>query len=142
MPRLLIVQAPYYEEIADALYKGAVAALEAHNCQWHEVKVPGALEIPAAIRIHHLGGTAYDGYVALGCVIRGETSHYDIVAGQSAAGLMTLACEYGLAIGNGILTCDTQEQARARALPDKGNKGGDAVRAALALIALRAKHAP
>ena len=100
--------------------------------------VPGAFEIPAAIRFAHFGQkAAYDGYVALGCVIRGETSHYDYVCGESARGLQSLALEHGLAIGYGILTVEDREQAWVRAAVTKKNKGADAARACLAMMTLR-----
>jgi 6,7-dimethyl-8-ribityllumazine synthase len=138
---LLIVEARFYEDIADELLSGAVAALEAAGATFDKISVPGALEIPAAIAMalyaEEEGGTDYDGYVALGCVIRGETSHYDIVAGESARGLMDLSIEEGIAIGNGILTCETGAQAWARARVSEKNKGGAAAQAALAMIAIR-----
>lgn len=140
-PRLLIVEARFYEDIADEMLSGAVAALEAAGAQYDRVSVPGALEIPAAIAMALYaaedGGVDYDGYVALGCVIRGETSHYDIVAGESARALMDLAIEECLAIGNGIITCENGEQAWARARVSEKNKGGAAAQAALDMIAVR-----
>ncbi len=140
-PHLLIVEARFYEDIADELLSGAVAALEAAGATFDKVSVPGALEIPAAIAMAlyaaEEGATDYDGFVALGCVIRGETSHYDIVAGESARGLMDLAIEEGIAIGNGILTCENGAQAFARARVTEKNKGGGAAQAALAMIAIR-----
>ena len=134
-PRVLIVEAPYYEEIAKELAAGAIAALEDAGAEYTRISVPGALEIPPAIAFAADSGD-FDGYVALGCVIRGETSHYDIVAGESARALMALNLD-GLAIGNGILTCDTGEQALARARVSEKNKGADAAHAALRLIAVR-----
>ena len=140
-PRLLIVEARFYEDIADEMLSGAVAALESAGAQYDRVSVPGALEIPAAIAMALYaaedGGTDYDGFVALGCVIRGETSHYDIVAGESARALMDLAIEECLAIGNGIITCENGEQAWARARVAEKNKGGAAAQAALDMIAIR-----
>jgi 6,7-dimethyl-8-ribityllumazine synthase len=135
-PHLLIVEARFYDEIADLLLEGATRALEAAEVTFDRVSVPGALEIPAAIRLA-LDGADYDAFVALGCVIRGETSHYDIVAGESARGLMDLAVQRGALIGNGILTTDSGAQARARADPAGKDKGGGAARAALALLQLR-----
>ena len=135
-PHLLIVEARFYDEIADLLLAGARRALEHGDATSDRVTVPGALEIPAAIRLA-LDGADYDGFVALGCVIRGETSHYDIVAGESARGLMDLAVHRGALIGNGILTTDTGQQARVRADPDGKDKGGAAARAALALVQLK-----
>ncbi len=136
MTKILIVDAPYYPQIAEPLLAGAIAALQKGGAQFDRVCVTGALEIPAAIVLAEREGT-YDGYVALGCVIRGETFHFEIVAGESARGLMDLAIQRGLCIGNGILTVDSDEQAIVRAAPDRGDKGGDAARACLALIGLR-----
>ena len=137
--RLLIVTAPYYRTITDQLLAGAEAAAAASNARVDHVLVPGAFEIPPAIA--HVARTeAYDGYIALGCVIRGETSHYDYVCGESARGLMQLSLQ-GHAIGYGILTVDTMEQAEVRADPARGNKGADAVRACLAMIALKRRFA-
>ena len=142
-PHLLIVEARFYEDLADELLSGAINALESAGATFDKVTVPGALEIPAAISMAlagaEEGGTDYDGFVALGCVIRGETSHYDIVAGESARGIMQLAIDEAIAIGNGILTCDTGEQAWARARVSEKNKGGGAAEAALALARLRDK---
>jgi 6,7-dimethyl-8-ribityllumazine synthase len=138
-PRLLIVEARFYDDIADLLLTGATRALEQAGASFDRVTVPGALEIPAAIRLA-LDRGGYDAFVALGCVIRGETSHYDIVAGESARGLMELGVHHGALIGNGILTTDTGAQARVRAAPDRPDgkdKGGDAARAALALLQVR-----
>ncbi|HLY05314.1 MAG TPA: 6,7-dimethyl-8-ribityllumazine synthase [Rhizomicrobium sp.] len=142
-PSILIVEAPFYPHIAKGLRDGAIAVLDAAGARFEQIAVPGALEIPPAIlfaaRAAGKNVARYDGFVALGCVIRGETYHFEIVAGQSAAGLMELGLQHGLSIGNGILTCETEEQAIARAAPDGGNKGGDAARACLALIELRAQ---
>ena len=137
-PHLLIVEARFYDEIADLLLAGATRALDAAGAAFDQVTVPGALEIPAALRLA-LDHGRYDGYVALGCVIRGETSHYDIVAGESARGLVDLAVQRGALIGNGILTTDSGAQARVRAAPDGKDKGGDAARAALALVHIKAR---
>lgn len=140
-PHLLIVEARFYEDISAELLSGAVAAIEAANATFDRVSVPGCLEIPAAIAMAidaaEDGGVEYDGYVALGCVIRGETSHYDIVAGESARALMDLSVDESLALGNGIITCENVDQAMARALVNEKNKGGAAASAALAMIALR-----
>ena len=136
-PRLLIVVAPYYRDIADMLMAGAKRTLEKVGARHELVEVPGALEIPPAIRIAARGGD-YDGFVALGCVIRGETTHYEIVSEQSSEGLMLLGLE-GQAIGNGILTVENRVQAEVRADPEGGDKGGGAAAAALHLIALRAR---
>jgi 6,7-dimethyl-8-ribityllumazine synthase len=136
MTRVLIVEARFYPEISDALYDGAAAALG--EVETDRVTVPGALEIPAAIR---LAAGRYDGFIALGCVIRGETYHFEIVANESARGLMDLGVRDGLCIGNGILTVENEDQAFRRARPDELDKGGDAARACLALIALKRRFA-
>lgn len=138
-PRILLIEARFYEDIADALVAGAMSVLQAAGSRAERIAVPGALEIPAAIRMAMAAG--YDGYVALGCVIRGETSHYDIVAGESSHGLQLLALEHRLAIGNGILTVENREQALARALPSDKDKGGDAARACLAMIEIHRRYA-
>jgi 6,7-dimethyl-8-ribityllumazine synthase len=131
-PRVLIIVAPYYKDVSAALLTGAQAALS--EAEVEVVEVPGALEIPGAIASAVKSRTRFDGYVALGCVIRGETSHYDYVAGESARALMDLTLE-GVAIGNGILTVENRDQAMKRA--GERDKGGDAARACLAMIALR-----
>lgn len=140
-PKLLIVEARYYDELSDALLEGAKAALEAAGASADVVTVPGALEIPAAIAYaldsDVSDDEAYDGFIALGCVIRGETHHFEIVANESARALMDLAVEESLAIGNGILTVENAEQAWARAGRSEGDKGGFAARTALTMIALR-----
>ena len=133
---LLIVEARFYDDLAELLLEGATRALEAADATFDRVIVPGALEVPAAIRLA-LDGADYDAFVALGCVIRGETSHYDIVAGESARGLMDLAVQRGALIGNGILTTDSGAQARLRADPAGKDKGGGAARAALALLQVK-----
>lgn len=133
-PRLLLVVSPYYRAIADDLVAGATAMLEATGALHDRVDVPGALEIPTAIALA-ARAERHDGYVALGCVLRGETTHYETVCNDSSRGLMLLGLE-GLAIGNGILTCETREQARVRASPSDQDKGGGAAAAALHLIAL------
>tara|TARA_R110000782_G_scaffold48191_1_gene105625 strand:+ start:72 stop:515 length:444 start_codon:yes stop_codon:yes gene_type:complete len=138
---VLIVEARYYDDLADALLDGARDALTARGAQYDVVTVPGALEIPTAIALAEEAGrypTAprYDGYVALGCVIRGETYHFEIVSDQSAAGLCQLGIK-GLLIGNGILTVEDEAQAWARARLSEGDKGGGAARACLDLIALK-----
>ncbi|WP_431192824.1 6,7-dimethyl-8-ribityllumazine synthase [Tianweitania aestuarii] len=142
-PHLLIVEARFYDDLADALLDGAKAALAAEGATFDVVTVPGALEIPAAITFaldgaEH-GGTDYDGYVALGTVIRGETYHFDIVANESCRALMELSVDESLAIGNGILTTENDEQAWTRAKRSELDKGGAAARAALTMIALREK---
>ncbi len=135
--RILIVESPYYTEIAAALVEGAVREIEKNGAKAERVAVPGAFEIPGAIALAaSKKGRRYDGYVALGCVIRGETSHYDYVCGESARGLMDLAVQQKLAIGYGIVTVNTMDQAKARAFTDRGDKGGDAAHACLAMVAL------
>ena len=136
-PHLLIVEARFYDDLADELLAGAKAALA--SATFDVVTVPGALEIPAAIAMALKGTRRYDGYVALGCVIRGETTHYETVANESARGLMDLSVAFAAPIGNGILTVENEEQAWARAKRGGDDKGGFAARAALAMIALRAK---
>lgn len=139
--RMLIVEARFYDDIAKALLRGARAVLDEAGCEYDSISVPGALEVPAAIAMAVDAARArrrpYDGVVALGCVIRGETRHFDIVANESARGLMDLALGERLAIGNGILTVDTEAQARARAGGDKSNKGADAARAVLTMAHLK-----
>src|SRR5438552_1540251 len=139
--RILVVEARFYEDIADMLLRGAKRVLKDAGAVFDVVTVPGALEIPAAIMIAHHGATAreepYDGVVALGCVIRGETSHYDIVAGESARAIMDISIALDMPVGNGILTVDTDAQARTRARPTGEDKGGGAARAALALVRLK-----
>jgi len=143
VPHLLIIEARFYDDISDELLRGAVGALERAGATYERITVPGALEIPGALAMAleavEEGNAEYDGYVALGCVIRGETSHFDIVAGQSARGLMDMAMDEAIAVGNGILTVETEAQAWARARVDGKNKGGVAAEAALRMIALRAR---
>ncbi|HJN60239.1 MAG TPA: 6,7-dimethyl-8-ribityllumazine synthase [Alphaproteobacteria bacterium] len=133
---ILIAQARFYEDIADELLKGAQAALEATGASHETVAVPGAYELPAALRMAVDSGR-FDGYVALGCVIRGETSHYDYVCGESARGLMDLCTRHGIALGYGILTTENREQAWARASRAEKDKGAVAARACLEMVALR-----
>ncbi len=130
-----VIEARFYEDIADALYAGAEGALRLKGHQVTRITVPGAFEIPGAIAMLADRG-AYDAYVALGCVIRGETSHYDYVCGESARGLMDLALQRKLAIGYGILTVENRAQAEVRADPKQGNKGAAAVDAALRMAEL------
>jgi len=130
--RLLILEARYYADLCDELVKGTVAAIERSGATWDHIVVPGALELPGAIALAD-ASKRYDGYVALGCVLRGETMHYDIVSNESARGLMDLALK-GLCIGNGILTCENEAQAWARAKTSDGDKGGGAAQAALTMI--------
>ena len=135
MARILIVEARFYAHLNDLLVAGAKAALSDHEID--VVTVPGALEIPGAIA---LAADRYDGFVALGVVIRGETFHFEIVAQESARALMALTLD-GLAIGNGILTVENEAQALARARPDDKDKGGEAAKAALAMLALKERFA-
>jgi 6,7-dimethyl-8-ribityllumazine synthase len=137
--RILIVEARFYDDIANALLQGATRALEQAGVAYDRVTVPGSLEIPAAIAIavDAARRRPYDGVVALGCVIRGDTIHFEIVSHQSARGLMDLAITHKLPIGNGILTVDTEAQAWSRARPEEADKGGDAARAALAMVRLK-----
>ncbi|MDL2404585.1 6,7-dimethyl-8-ribityllumazine synthase [Rhizobium calliandrae] len=140
---ILIVEARFYDDMADALLDGAKTALEEAGATYDVVTVPGALEIPAAIAMAldgaDNGGTEYDGYVALGMVIRGETYHFDIVANESSRALMDLTVSESLAIGNGILTVENDDQAWVRARRSDKDKGGFAARAALTMIALKQK---
>lgn len=135
--RVLIVEARYYADIADELLRGAQEVLAAAEAEVEVISVPGALEISTAIAIALEEGPEVDAVVALGTVIRGETSHYDIVAGESARALTELGLEYLVPIGNGILTVETAEQAWLRARVSEDNKGGFAARAALALVGVR-----
>jgi 6,7-dimethyl-8-ribityllumazine synthase len=141
--RILIVEARFYDAIADALLAGAMKALKEAKAEVDVVSVPGALEIPTAIAIAADAAQRkrkpYDGAVGLGCVIRGETIHFEIVSNLSAKGLMELSVERRLPIGNGIITVENEAQALARARVEEQDKGGDAARAALALIALKQK---
>jgi 6,7-dimethyl-8-ribityllumazine synthase len=136
-PKMLIVTAPFYRRIADNLIRGARQTLEKVTEEIDMIEVPGALEIPTAIRLAS-GANRYDGFVALGCVIRGETSHYDTVCNDSSRGLTLLGLE-GICIGNGILTVENKAQADVRARPEAMDKGGGAARSALVLVAL-ARH--
>ncbi|WP_455872709.1 6,7-dimethyl-8-ribityllumazine synthase [Rhizobium yanglingense] len=142
-PHILIVEARFYDDMADALLEGATFALKEAGASYDVVTVAGALEIPPAIAMAldgaDNGGTQYDGYVALGMVIRGETYHFDIVSNESCRALMDLAVSESLAIGNGILTVENDEQAWARARRSDKDKGGFAARAALTMIELKKK---
>ena len=139
--RILVVEARYYDDIADALLSGVISALDDVGATHDRITVPGALEIPTALAIALDAATArkkpYDGAVALGCVILGETFHFEIVSEQSARGLMDVSIARKIPIGNGILTVDTEAQAWARARVTEGNKGGEAARAALTLIRIK-----
>lgn len=137
MARILIVEARFYEHLNDLLLAGARAAIEAAGHAHETITVPGALEVPGAIAFASESGR-YDAYVGIGVVIRGETYHFEIVAGESARGLMALSMD-GLAIGNGILTTENEEQALVRADPAQKDKGGEAAKAALAMLALKSR---
>ncbi len=140
--RILIVESRFYHDISDELLAGAKAVLDAHGVAYDVVTVPGAFELPAAIAFaedaaHRPMGKNYDGYVALGCVIRGETTHYDYVCEESARGLMDLSYKQRLAIGYGVLTVEDEDQAWARAKRSQGDKGGTVAKVCLDMIALR-----
>jgi 6,7-dimethyl-8-ribityllumazine synthase len=139
--RILIVEARYYDDLADALLTGAMTVLEKAGVEVERISVPGSLEIPGAIAIALEAARhkrrPYDGVVALGCVIRGDTIHFEIVSQESARGLMALSMQHALPIGNGIITVNTQSQAFARARMEEMDKGGDAARAALAMVRVK-----
>jgi 6,7-dimethyl-8-ribityllumazine synthase len=143
--RALIVEARFYDDIQDALLEGAVAELKAAGVGYDVITVPGALEIPAAIAIAidaaENNGKPYDAAVALGCVVRGETIHFEIVSMESSRGLMDLAVSRKFPLGNGIITVNTEEQAWARARANDLNKGGDAARAAIAMLRIKRRLA-
>ena len=134
--RILIVEGRFYDDLSDELLKGAKAALDAAGVKYEVATVPGALEIPAVIAVAEKARAGFDGYVALGVVIRGETYHFEVVSDESARGIMDLA-NTGLAIGNGVLTVEDEAQAWSRAKISEGDKGGGAARAALAVIAIK-----
>ncbi len=139
-PHILIVEAPFYKKIVDELVLGATEVLTEANVTYERLAVPGAFEIPAVVAMavrsmdFFAGRRRYDGYVTLGCVIRGETSHYDYVCSESARKLQDLACQHALALGYGILTCENEEQAWARASRAGKNKGADVAGACLAML--------
>ena len=141
MPHILIIDAPYYEHISGELVAGAVEVLEAAGATYEKLDVPGVLEIPAALSMAlegaHNGGKAYDGFITLGCVIRGETTQYDIVAFESARALMDISIAECICLGNGIQTVENEAQALARARKSELNKGGHAAEAVLQMIKLR-----
>ncbi|MBB5686851.1 6,7-dimethyl-8-ribityllumazine synthase [Sphingobium boeckii] len=137
MAKFLIVEARFYDHLNDLLIKGARAAIEDAGHHHDTITVPGALEIPGAIALAAESGR-YDGYVALGVVMRGETYHFEVVSNESARGLMALTMD-SIAIGNGILTVENEAQALTRAKPDEKDKGGEAAKAAIAMLALREK---
>ena len=142
-PRILIVEARFYEDIADELVKGTLAVLEAADCVCDRIAVPGVFEVPGAIRFaipQAEGGSilaGYVGFVALGCVIRGETDHYDHICREASRAIMDISMIHRSAVGFGILTCENYEQAWERAAVDKKNKGADAANACLRMMALR-----
>ena len=136
MARILIVEARFYDHLNDMLIEGATAVLEAEGHQVDVVTVPGALEIPGTIS---MAAPYYDGFVGIGVVIRGETYHFEIVAGESARGIMALTMD-GIAIGNGVLTVENEVQALVRADPAQKDKGGEAAKAALAMLTLKGKY--
>jgi 6,7-dimethyl-8-ribityllumazine synthase len=138
----LIIEARFYPDLADELARGATAELDKRGATYERIAVPGVLEIPAALTMAlkaHATGRRHDGYVLLGCVIRGETTHYHIVANESARAIMRIAAERGIAVGNGILTVENSAQAWARARVGEKNKGGAAAAAAFEMAALRKK---
>lgn len=139
MAKFLIIEARFYDHLNDMLIAGAKAAIKAADHEAEVITVPGALEIPGAIALADESGD-FDGFVAIGVVIRGETYHFEIVAGESARGIMALTMD-GIAIGNGILTVENEEQALVRADPAQKDKGGEAAKAAMALLALRERFA-
>ena len=139
MANFLIIEARFYDHLNDMLIAGAGASLKAAGHKVEVITVPGALEIPGAIALAEASGQ-YEGFVAIGVVIRGETYHFEIVAGESARGIMALTMD-GFAIGNGILTVENEAQALVRADPKQGDKGGEAAKAAMALMALKEKFA-
>lgn len=136
-PQVLIVEARFYEDIADALARGVIAVLDAAGATHARLAVPGVFEVPAAIRFALADGE-YDGVVALGCVIRGETDHYDHICREASRALMDLATQ-GVPLGFGVLTCETRKQAEVRAAPTGKNKGADAAHACLRMIELKAQ---
>jgi 6,7-dimethyl-8-ribityllumazine synthase len=143
--RILVVEARFYEDIADALLAGATRALDEVGAVYERLSVPGSLEIGPAIAMAldaaERSGKPYEGAVALGCVIRGETLHFEIVSQESARALVDISVRRGVPVGNGIITVDTDAQAWARARPEEADKGGDAARAALALVRLKRRLA-
>lgn len=136
-PHLLLVEAPYYAHIAALLRQGAERAVAAAGASCEVASVPGAFEVPGAIAFAALAADRFDGFVALGCVIRGETTHYDHICAETARSLQDLMVRDGVAIGYGILTVENEAQALVRAAPDGRDKGGEAVRACLALVEMR-----
>lgn len=140
-PHVAVIEARFYDQFNDLLVEGAAQALAASIATYELITVPGALELPAAVQMLALreSGRKFDAYVVLGCVIRGDTSHYDIVCTESARGLTDVALKYTLALGNGVLTVENEAQALVRADPARLDKGGDAARAALRMLDLKLK---
>lgn len=142
-PRVLIVEARFYPEFADELARGATAVLDASGIAYDRMEVPGVFEIPAAIRFAlkamevHSATYNYAGFLALGCVIRGETDHYDHICREASRALMDIAVEYSVALGFGVLTCEDEEQTRARASVEEKNKGADAANACLRMMEIK-----
>ena len=147
-PYLLVIDSLFYPDVSEELVKGALAEIGKSGGTYARVSVPGAFEIPGAIRmavrsLELVGGRRrFDGYVALGCVIRGETSHYDHVCQEVTRGLMDIALNFSVAVGNGVLTCENKEQAMYRANPEQGNKGGFAAGAAIRMIDVKRQILP
>lgn len=140
MTHALIIEARFYDEHNDPLLRGAQESLKAANVTYDVVTVPGALEIPAALKFAVEGKTKYDAYVVLGVIIRGETSHYDIVCNESARGVYDMVMKHGLALGNAILTVENDNQAADRADPARKNKGGEAAKAALRMLEIKQRR--
>jgi 6,7-dimethyl-8-ribityllumazine synthase len=144
-PHILLVESTFYEDISEELAKGAIQRLNDDGMTYERVKVPGCFEIPAAIKYAiksmqlFCGDDRFHGFIALGCVIRGETTHYDYICEQCTGGLQKLTLEYALAMGNGVLTVENRKQAMARAKVNEGNKGGAAAEACLEMIALKTR---
>ncbi|MDB2439855.1 6,7-dimethyl-8-ribityllumazine synthase [Hellea sp.] len=137
--KILVIEARFYDKISDALLEGALEVLQKAKVEITKVTVPGALEVPHVISMAEAANSGFDGYVALGCVIRGETTHYDYVCQESARAIMDLAVNHQLAIGNGIITVENEDQAWARASKDKKDKGGFAANATLKMIKIRSE---
>lgn len=139
-PHIMIVEGRYYDDIQDQMLQGAVQVLEETGASYETFTVPGAFEIPATILYaarsleHFAGHRRFDGFIALGCVIRGETTHYDHICEEVSRGLMDLSLRYALALGFGVLTCENRDQAMARAAVDQGNKGADAANACIRML--------
>jgi 6,7-dimethyl-8-ribityllumazine synthase len=134
-PHLLVVRAPYYREVIDGLSLGAYRILRESGATFEELDVAGAFELPQAVRLAVRGNRHFDGYVILGCIVRGETDHYEFICRATMEGIMAVSLQFGLAVGTGLLTCDTLAQAEARSGSDGPNKGAEAAAAALVQIA-------